>query len=46
VAGGGTLATAGADGAVRLWPDDLPEDRGALRSFLATATDAQVGEGF
>lgn len=35
VEGGGALATLGADGALRLWPDRVPHDREALRAWLA-----------
>jgi WD40 repeat protein len=44
--GGKSVASAGEDGTVRLWPDELPEEPAALRAVLAGATDAEVGENF
>jgi hypothetical protein len=43
-ADGSGIVTAGADGTVRIWPDDLPRDRARLRAFVMEATDAKVGE--
>jgi WD40 repeat protein len=40
----GGVATAGADGTLRVWPDDLPTTPAALRDVIARSCDADVGK--
>jgi WD40 repeat protein len=40
---GRLVASAGLDGTVRLWRDDLPQDPAGLAAWLEAATNAWLG---